>query len=304
MSVWNKEPGTIISEIKMMYASNHCYFWLVEGPSDSKFFTLRKYDNVELIISGGKRNIIQAIEGLKEDPLYRQTIGIVDHDIDWLLKIARDQNIIVTDPRDIEGILLRSSALDKVLVEYGDASKIKSFEINKGVTVRQFIHDTSSFFGKIRAVNELNNKVCLKKLKPQIFIEKSSWSYDYKAAIDYCVTKLNVSPSDVALITEINRLPAAAPWHYVRGHDALNILVGGLTKELGSSNVDENKIQTALRMGLEVNEYERTSLFRDLSNWHLKQTCKRTAEGESDKSKKFMKAAYQHLKRLRSYFTK
>lgn len=308
MNAWNKEPGIIISEIKMIHASNHCYFWLVEGPSDSKFFSLRKYDNVELIISGGKRNIVKAMEKLKEDPLYGKTIGIVDHDIDWLLNIKHDENIVTTDPRDIEGILLRSNALDKLLVEYGDIEKVKTFEENKGITIRQFVHDVSTFFGKIRAVNDLNDNVCLKKLKPQIFIDESNWSYNYKKIITYCVDNLHVCSSEIDLIQKINTLPNAAPWHYVRGHDALNILTGGFVKVFGVSKVDENKIQTALRMGLERDEYEKTSLFKNLSSWRLKNmNCDviEDAHGNGETNKRELsRKVLNTLKRLRFIFNR
>ncbi|MFM4941943.1 DUF4435 domain-containing protein [Aeromonas bivalvium] len=267
MNAWNKDPGIIISELKMMQASHNRYFWLVEGPSDNKFFSLRKYDDVELIISGGKRNIIKAIEQIQSDPLYKKTIGIVDSDADWLLKINHHKNIITTDPRDIEGILLRSKSLDKVLVEYGDKEKINSFQQREKISVREFIHETSTFFGKIRAVNDLSRNVCLKKLKPQIFIDEKYWSYDYKAVLDFCVHKMNICPSVEELILNINNLPNPAPWHYVRGHDAINILVGGFIKEIGSVCIDEAKLQAALRIGLEDDEYKSTNLYKNILTW-------------------------------------
>lgn len=270
MNAWNKDPGIIISELKMMQASNNSYFWLVEGPSDNKFFSLRKYDDVEIIISGGKRNIIQTIERIKQDPLYKKTIGIVDYDADWLLKIELDERLIKTDPRDIEGILLRSRALEKVLVEYGDNAKIKSFQERESKSIRDFIHDTSSFFGKIRAVNDLGDKVCLRKLKPQTFIDNTHWSYDYNSAIQYCTNKLKVCQYPDELIKKMNELPDAAPWHYVRGHDAINILIGGFIKEIGSTAIDEARLQAALRVGLEEDEYKTTNLYKDILNWRIK----------------------------------
>ncbi|MOA59362.1 hypothetical protein D3C78_1839550 [compost metagenome] len=68
----------------------------------------------------------------------------------------------------------------------------------------------------------------------------------------------------------MNELPDAAPWHYVRGHDAINILIGGFIKEIGSTAIDEARLQAALRVGLEEDEYKTTNLYKDILNWRIK----------------------------------
>jgi hypothetical protein len=269
MSEWNKCVGEIIAELRMMQTSFKGFFWLVEGPSDIRFFTTRKNRNVELIAAGGKTNIINTIRKLQEDPINTKILGIVDSDIDWLIpQPERPSNIISTDPRDIEGMLLRSTALDKILSEYAEPEKIHKFEQKAGKTVREYIHDTSEFFGKIRAVNELKGKVSLRKLKPQIFIMKNSWSYDFDAALKFTIDR-GVCTSTDELLSLISNLPTMDQWYYVRGHDAVNILTGGLLKEIGRGTpIYDSMIESMLRVGIEEHEYHESNLYRAIENWH------------------------------------
>lgn len=268
MNDWDKNPGILISEIKMMEASAKNYYWLIEGPSDLRFFTPRRPDNIQLIISGGKRNVIDTINKLSNDTIIKKLLGIVDADIDWLLEEPeRHPNIITTDPRDIEGLLIRSSAYKKVLAEFADPAKIRAFEFSKNCDIKDYIKTTASFFGKIRAVNDLTNKVSLKKFKPQSFMRKDEWKYDLDSAIHSAVNK-GVSASSEELYERIKKLPTADCWHYVRGHDAINIFTGGLVTEIGrGGHVDASRIESVLRAGIDEAEYKETKLFKELSTW-------------------------------------
>ncbi len=268
MNPWNKNVGIIIAEIMMLKSDFQGFFWLVEGPSDIRFFQHRKFDDVELVVAGGKRNVIDAIAALQTDTVNSRVLGIVDADIDWLVPIqSRPSNIISTDPRDLEGLLLRSKSLEKVLSEYGDPKKINDFEARRGKTVREHIRELSEQFGKIRAANVLNRDVALKCLKPQNFILSTTWDYNFDEVIDFCLSR-GVADTAEDLNNMISALPSTHDWNYVRGHDAVSILVGGLMKEIGSlSKVDNSRVESALRVGIEDEEYRQSKIYSDLSAW-------------------------------------
>lgn len=269
MSEWDKSVGVIVAEIKMMDAGSKCLYWLLEGPSDIKFFSSRKKECVELIVSGGKRNVIGSIQAFAGEPIYERLLGIVDADIDWLLTDhPRPDNIITTDPRDLEGVLLRSSAYFKVLAEFASPAKVKAFEDKKGCSVLDYVRDTAVFFGRIRAVNDLNEGISLKKFKPQIFMLNGSWEYDFDAAVNFAVTK-GVCVSVEELLSKMHALPDVFVWNYVRGHDAVDILTGGLVSELGGGGkVDGGRIESVLRSGIDEAEFGETKLFRSINDWH------------------------------------
>ncbi|MDU8604687.1 DUF4435 domain-containing protein [Pseudomonas syringae group sp. 247E2] len=269
MIAWNRTVGDIVSEIKMMQTSFKGFFWLVEGPSDIRFFTSRKFANVELIVGGGKLNVVNSVKALSRENDGFKVLGIVDADYDWLIRSEhRPNNIITTDPRDLEGVLIRSSAFDKVLSEYADEAKVKEFEQKNKCTVREYLHDLSVFFGRIRAFNDIARKVDLKKLKPQRFMEKGKWSYDFDDVLSVSVS-LGVSASVEELIKGMYALPEVESWNYVRGHDAVDIFAGGLLTELGRGvKLDAFMIESVLRVGIQDHEYYDTKLYKSISGWH------------------------------------
>ena len=269
MSDWDKNVGVIVSEIMMMDASSKALYWLLEGPGDIRFFSSRKREGVELIVSGGKRNVIGSIQALSTEPVCERLLGIVDADIDWLLpNQPRPANVITTDPRDLEGVLLRSGAYFKVLAEFADAKKIKNFESRKGCTVLEYLRDISVFFGRIRAVNDLNKCVSLKKFKPQSFMLKGTWEYDLKSALISAVSK-GVSDTVEELEKQMLLLPDVFIWNYVRGHDAVNIIAGGLISELGAGGgVDSGRVESVLRSGIDEAEFVETKLHKMMTEWH------------------------------------
>lgn len=269
MSDWDKNVGVIVSEIIMMETSSKGLYWLVEGPSDIRFFEARKGPAVELIVSGGKRNVIGSIQALNTNPVSERMLGIVDADIDWLLLAdSMPNNVISTDPRDLEGVLLRSSAYIKVLAEFSDPNKVKIFELRQKCTVLEYVRDISIKFGQIRAVNDLNNGISLRKFRPQAFMQKGAWIYDLEGAKQSAVDK-GVCASVAELNAKIQSLPVVDPWNYVRGHDAVNILAGGMVCEIGrGGKVDSDRIESVLRSGIEEVEFCQTKLHRSISAWY------------------------------------
>ena len=268
MNIWNRSVGDIVAEIKMMEADSKSFYWLLEGPSDIRFFTTRTPDRIKLIASGGKRNVVGAITALINDQLNSKILGVVDADYDWLVSPEqRPQNIVTTDPRDLEGVLLRSGAFNKVVAEYACAEKIASFKSEVGVGLLEYIHDVALFFGKIRAVNDLGLRVNLKGFLPQRFVNLQLWSYDYEAVLAEAI-RVGVASTLEELLSRMDDLPSVGTWHYVRGHDAVNIFTGGLMSRIGSNgNINCADVASMLRIGIEDVEYERTELYQSLSHW-------------------------------------
>ena len=115
------------------------------------------------------------------------------------------------------------------------------------------------------------SKFFLKKFKPQGSLIKNTWSYDTELALNIAVS-YGVSDSVANLKHEINNLPNADDWCYVRGHDAVNIFTAGLLSEIGrGAAVDDARVDSLLRVGIEEHEYQASSLYNSLNNWYLLQ---------------------------------
>ncbi|CAI8941843.1 DUF4435 domain-containing protein [Pseudomonas sp. IT-P4] len=267
--ITEREPGDIISEVLMTLAADpETIFWLLEGISDVKFFRSRLKSGICLVDSTGKYKVISTMQRINADRRLAEIklLGIVDNDYDWLTEYRLPENIISTEPRDLEGVMLRANSVACVLAEYGNAEAVVRFE-RGGVSIVEAVIQRSLLFGKIRAVNNLNEKVCLKKFKPLQFF-KEDWSYDEESALERAV-QLGVAPNAEILREKIRDLPSVSDWYYIRGHDAIDILCGGLKSLFGDGrSVGIPAIEPILRQSLNDEDFARSKIFTEVVQWH------------------------------------
>ncbi len=267
--ICSREVGDIISEINMtMAAEPKSIFWLLEGVTDIKFFKPRISGDTSLIECNGKYKLIEVIKRINSSKALQniRAMGIVDNDYDWLTGYVLPDNIISTEPRDLEGVLLRANCIENILAEYGNANAVAQFKKLNGSVVDAVL-SRAMIFGKIRAANSLTAKIKLKEFKPIQFF-RNNWIYDEEAALARAV-QLGVCATVEDLKAVIRNLPDAPPWHYVRGHDAVDILCGGLLSVLGpSKGVCAAQIEPILRQSFSHEDYLKTEIYRSSKLWH------------------------------------
>lgn len=268
--ITERESGDIAAEVLMtISAEPETVFWLLEGVTDIKFFRPRLKPGFCLIDTTGKYKLVRAMNIFNSDPQFSgvNVLGVVDNDYDWLTDYQLPANVISTEPRDLEGLMLRANSISCVLAEYAKPSLVESFEAN-GISVTDAVVERALFFGKIRAVNNINKRVCLKSFKPLTFF-RSDWSYDHDWALARAV-ELGVCESIDLLLNEMRNLPAVDNWYYVRGHDAIDILCGGLKSIFGDGrSIGANTIEPVLRQSLSDAEFARSKLYTEVSAWHI-----------------------------------
>ena len=148
MPFGHKDPHVIINEIKMTRRDAACV--VVEGPDDHRFWNSRKHTECELVHGEGKRNVLEAVRILNERGC-TGILGIVDDDYDELLGVTEPpDNIVVVRPHSLECLMCQTSALYKVLSEFGDASKIREYERAKGIDIRTALFARAAIFGRVR----------------------------------------------------------------------------------------------------------------------------------------------------------
>ncbi|WP_256262845.1 DUF4435 domain-containing protein [Pseudomonas gingeri] len=268
--ITDREPGDIVAEVLMTISVDpEAVFWLLEGVTDLKFFRPRVKPGLCLIDSTGKYKLIRAMDVFNSDPRFSDLnmLGIVDNDYDWLTKYQLPKNVISTEPRDLEGLMLRANSIACVLAEYAQPALVERFEAN-GTSIVDAVVQRALFFGKIRAVNNIHKRVCLKKFKPISFFG-ADWSYDQESALARAV-QLGVGESVDFLRSEMQRLPDVNDWYYVRGHDAIDILCGGLKSIFGDGrSVGANAIEPLLRQSLSDAEFARSKIYTEVNSWHV-----------------------------------
>lgn len=264
----HKSPGTLVAEIKMSRMSHDGAFLLVEGKDEIRFWKPRLHSSCELVDSEGKSNVIGTIQRL-DAACFRGTLGIADDDCDLLTGArVKSGNLLYTDAHDLECLLCRSSALDKVLAEHGDTAKIRQFEAD-GVGVRAALLDRALVFGRVRLAARLARPAMPAidpKIRVQQFVDRNTWAVDEDGLIRHATGD---APDAHAITSRLPRLPKADPWYVAHGHDLLVILRIGLQQVLGSlpAHIGVKNIARVLRAGVTPEDLQQTGLWADLRAW-------------------------------------
>ena len=242
-------------------------FLIVEGKDDIRFWRARCHATCELIDGEGKFNVIGSIQQIATTDI-AGTLGIVDSDYDHLrAAYVKSDNLLYTDAHDMECLLCRSSALDRVLAEHGDRAKIRRFENAGGIDVRAALLERTLVFGRLRFAALLARPAITLKVKIQKFVNEITWTVDEGTLIRQAVPD---SPADAGAIAgHLGRLPEADPWHVAQGKDMVEILRLGLRHALGNlpSRVTAEDIAGQLRIGMSREDLRSTGLGTDLGAW-------------------------------------
>jgi len=262
----HKSPGTLVAEMKMLRSSHDAAFLIVEGKDDVRFWRPRCYSGCDLIDGEGKSNVIGTVRRL-DAASFAGALGVVDSDFERVTgRQFESRNLLFTDAHDLECLLCRSSALDKVLAEHGDPGKIHRFE-SAGIDVRTALVERALVFGRLRLAALLARPAVELQIRIPRFVDRKTWTVDEEALIHHAVPG---PPQDADAITDrLGQLPAVDPWHVVRGHDMIAILRMGLRRVLGNlpASVGTSDIAGLLRAGMSPEDLRQTGLWADMHPW-------------------------------------
>jgi hypothetical protein len=153
-----RSAGDVVAEVKMSLTAFKGVHVLVEAAADSKFWKLQFDRNAvfQVVICGGKPTVTSSMKQLELLSLPLM-LGIIDDDFDSILGIGHSSNnIIATDTHDLETMFLSSTALQFILIEHGDETKIANFESTSKTPVVDALVEKSLIFGKLRLISERN----------------------------------------------------------------------------------------------------------------------------------------------------
>ena len=262
----HKSPGILVAEITMNRMSHDGAFLLLEGKDDVRFWQSRRHSNCELVDGDGKLNVVGAIRRI-DTARIPGALGIVDSDYELPTSPrAESDNLLYTDAHDLECLLCRSSALDKVLAEHGDAAKIRRFE-SAGTDIRAALLERTLVFGRLRwAACREQPAIALREIKIPRFVDEEKWTVDGERLI-----RETVSDADAraAVRMRLAQLPDADPWYVAHGHDMVEILRTGLRRVLGDlpARVAAQDVAGLLRAGMSSEALRKTGLGAGVYSW-------------------------------------
>jgi hypothetical protein len=253
-------------------------FLLVEGSSDKNFYG-RFVDPLacKLVTASGKPSsklrVIEILSILETDN-FQGVLAIVDADFDHLEVSSHSfTNLIHTDTHDVETMLLNSSALDKVLTEFGSEQKIAKFRQG----VREALIEAGTPIGYLRWISQLYNlNLTFSSIKFSRFIDDQTLKIDELKLIEEVKNKsqaFELESADLQQRLTTKKNDNHDPWQICCGHDLVEILSLGFNKVIGSaraSDVEPNNLERSLRLGYEEAYFHQTQIYQLLVRWETK----------------------------------
>jgi hypothetical protein len=268
-------PVEIANEIRQRRSSLNETFLITEGTADKRFYKqFIDKESCKVYVAYGKQNVIRTLEILENDG-FNGVIAIVDADFDRLEGIEPDSvNIFMTDTHDLETMILKSPALEKLLIEHGSEQKIRSITKTQNKDIRQILLDAGIQIGYLRWVNEKDNlSLKFEGISFNEFIDENLLTLNLVQMIITVQNKSqrhNIKTEDIQ--ERLNQLsnPDHDPWDVCCGHDLVCILSFGLRKVLGTNNanaVTPEHIELDLRLSFEETYFLATQLYESLKAW-------------------------------------
>lgn len=282
-----RSPDAIANAIifKRDYPGNeHLSFLIVEGDTDRRFFRAYAVDEARcnINVAYSKSTALQ-VQSILAQSSFSGFLVIVDADFDFLeSKSSGSSSLLFTDTHDLETMIIKSPAFEKVLDEFGSAEKVSQFVQKKGKGVLAVLIECCKPVGYLRWVS-LREGLSLKfeELDFGKFISKETLNIDVLKLIrlvqsrSYHTDKVKsqtqvITDNDIQQKMEQIYNNAHDSWHVCCGHDLVSVLSLGLCKALGSCNPSDVKIENlerSLRLAYERAHFQQTRLYASIQQW-------------------------------------
>jgi len=283
-------PHRVANTIQMQRSQYSGAWLLVEGEKDKtiykRFIDAQKCRIKSPFYRDNKNNVLRVIEILEQNDFDR-VVAILDADF-WLVENRQipGGNIFLTDTHDLETMLLKSPAFDKLLDERVSFDKLARFSKERP-SVRDALLEMGQFLGFLRWVSlkdghSLNfNDLDFTKI---VIVKTFALVSDEK--IIRVVKNNTIAKSDPeqksekytideqAILRSVQDLQAKSYdlWHICCGHDLICILSIGLRRVLASHNTREvapEILERELRLAYESSYFSQTDLYQAIRAWEV-----------------------------------
>ena len=265
----------VANQIRLRRSTYSGTFLLVEGSSD-KIFYERFVDKLacELVITAGKPSsklCAIAILQILEQSNFQGILAIVDADFDRLeTSLYNSLNLLRTDSHDLETMLIKSPALNKVVTEFGSEEKITQFAQD----IRAVLLKNGILLGYLRWISQCDDlNLTFEGIVFSKFVNEQTLRIEEIDLIKEVKNKsqaFSLKNEDLQqrLISRKNK--SHDPWQVCCGHDLVEILSFALRKTIGSnkpSDVEPDSLERSLRLAYEEAYFRETNLYLEIRQW-------------------------------------
>lgn len=267
-------PDEIANTIRMLRTQHKGAFLIAEGGKDARFYKRFVNQQVCSVQNAHNKQNTLTVLGILENESFPGVVAIVDTDFWRITRTAHPSpNLVLTDTHDLETLIIRTSALDKVLAELGSATKVAA----ASPPVRDALVNAVTPLGHLRLVSQV--EVLNLKFEGLDFA-KFLDGRDVKPDAAKLVTHVkNVSQShhlvEADLLSKMANVAGQGhdPWHLCCGPDMVAALAQGLRRAWGSQTAiiaSEENVGRSLRLAFEAEHFRQTKVFLDLVAWEAR----------------------------------
>ena len=245
-------------------------FLVVEGRDDRLFFEQFADPSCWVITGDGKADVINVVKMLEADRV-PGIVGIVDADFDHVEgQRSSSNNVIVLETVDLEALLVRSAALERVLVELGSRDKVARF----GRDVRDELVAGAAWVGCLK-LHSLRSELQLRfeGLRYRRFVDNKSLTIGIRILIQEVLNRSgrrDLAHGDLERAMLSIHETVDDCWSISYGADMVEILAIGLRKTLGTNSAGVVKpeiVKRCLRLAFQWSDLRGSGLDRGLREW-------------------------------------
>ncbi|MBF0352059.1 MAG: DUF4435 domain-containing protein [SAR324 cluster bacterium] len=268
-----RSPHALVNSIRMKRVRHKGVFIVVEGDSDARFYKMFvNNEHCRVVPAFSKESVLKMVTTLEQD--LDGIVGIVDADF-WRVDhiVSPSPNVIMTDCHDLESMILSSSALAKVLAEYGDDDRIEQFERRVKKSILDTLIDAGYILGGCRwfSLNQHLN-IRFSHLNFEHFVEPQTLKINRDQLLKSLRLNSSVGAPVGAIRKYLNHLKVELEnaWQMSCGHDLVSVLLMGLKFTFGSQNADKlgrASLESDLRLAYSEENFRKTAVYQSLKNW-------------------------------------
>jgi len=264
-------PDRIANKIRLLRTQYTGSFFIAEGDTDTRVWeNLVDSTKCRVENASNKDNAVKVLNILEKDN-FAGVLAVVDADFDILEKtVPLSPNLLLTDTHDLETMLLKSPALEKVLREHGSTEKIERFAQD----IRQTLLQSAKIIGYLRwASLKFKYDLSFEGLAFNDFVEKKTLALNESKLIQTVKNKSQkpgLDEQEIRANMENLKTDTQDMWHVCCGHDMISILSIALCKALGTCNskeVEPNVLEKYLRLAYESAHFRETQLYIAIQTW-------------------------------------
>lgn len=269
-------PERLANKIRLLRSQFAGAVLIVEGDTDARVYKRYLIENLcHIEVAHNKDAAMRGLAMLEQDH-FIGVLAIVDADFQRLEGSASSSsNFFLTDTHDLETMMLRSPALDKILAELGSEQKIATFVGKAKKSLHEILLAAGTLIGYLRWLSLRQNLALrFEDLVFSKFVDDQHLTTDMSKLIQTVKNKSQQSQLDRV---EVQRQLVAMqddghdPWQICCGHDLLEILSVALRKAIGGAfDAGETKadaLARSLRLAYETPFFQTTELYAALKQW-------------------------------------